>query len=77
MIVYLSELKELMNERLLTTPNEQREKIEYMRELIAREKSNNEVIKKLKEEQSQVLADKDKDVWFQLKENYNIIIIIW
>ena len=33
-----------MNERLLTTPNEQREKIEYMRELIAREKSNNEVI---------------------------------
>jgi hypothetical protein len=62
LVVYLSELKDLMNERLLTTPNEQREKIDYMRELIAREKSNKEIIKKLREEQSQVLADKDKDV---------------
>jgi hypothetical protein len=62
LILYLSELKDLMNERLLTTPNEQREKIEYLKELIAREKSNNDVIKKLREEQSQVLADKDKDV---------------
>lgn len=62
LIGYLNELKELMHERLLTTPNEQREKMDYLRELIAREKSNNEMIKKLKDEQSQVLADKDKDI---------------
>ncbi len=33
-----------------------------MKELLIREKVNNDLIKKLKEEQANALADKDKDV---------------
>lgn len=57
-----SEIKEIMNERLLITPTEQNEKLEYLKELLIREKSNNDLIKKLKEEQALALADKDKDI---------------
>ena len=57
-----------MLEKLLTTPNEQNEKIEYLRELLIREKSNSELIKKLKDEQSIALADKDKEVILNLKK---------
>ncbi len=56
------EAKEILLEKLLTTPNEQNEKIEYLKELLIREKSNSELIKKLKDEQSIALADKDKEV---------------
>lgn len=56
------EIKVITRERLLTTPNEEREKLEYLKELLAREKSNNEAIKKLKVEQGLGLADKDKDI---------------
>lgn len=59
----LNELKEILNERLLTTPNEQKEKVEYLKELLLREKSNNELIKKLKDEQAVALADKEKEVF--------------
>ncbi len=58
----LNEVKDLMNDRLLTTPIEQKEKIEYLKELIQREKANNELIKKLKEEQAAAIADKEKEV---------------
>ena len=51
-----------MNERLLITPHEQKEKIEYLNELIIREKANSELVKKLKEEQSIAIADRDKEV---------------
>ena len=60
------EAKEILLEKLLTTPNEQNEKIDYLRELLIREKSNNELIKKLKDEQSIALADKDKEVFLSI-----------
>lgn len=57
-----AEIKEITNERLLITPNEQKEKLEYLKELLIREKANNDLIKKLREEQNLGLADKDKDI---------------
>ena len=57
-----NEIKGITVERLLITPNEQKEKHEYLKELLIREKTNNELIKKLKVEQGLALADKDKDV---------------
>jgi organic radical activating enzyme len=60
--VLLHETKEIMLERLLISPNEQKEKIEYLNELLLREASNNEIIKKLKEEQKNALDDKDKEI---------------
>lgn len=53
-----------MHERLLTTPNEQKEKTEYLKELLLREKTNNELIKKLLEEQAQCSAEKEREVIF-------------
>ncbi len=55
-------MKDITHEKLLITPNEQKEKLEYLKELLIREKANNDLIKKLKEEQALALADKDKDV---------------
>ena len=55
-------MKDIILERLLTTPHEQREKIDYLKELLQREKINKELIKKLKEEQVQSIADKEKEV---------------
>lgn len=57
-----NEVREITNERLLITPNEQKEKLEYLKELLIREKANNDLIKKLKEEQNLALEDKDKDI---------------
>lgn len=57
-----NELRDIILERLLITPNEQKEKLEYLKELLMRERANNELIKKLREEQSSALADKDKEV---------------
>lgn len=57
-----NEIKSITNERLLITPHEEKEKYEYLKELLIREKTNNELIKKLKDEQDLALADKDKDI---------------
>lgn len=51
-----------MHEKLLTTPIEQKEKTEYLKELLIREKTNNELIKKLKDEQAQAQAEKEREV---------------
>lgn len=58
----LTEIKEIMHERLLTTPHEQKEKTEYLKELLIREKANNELIRKLKDELALAVAEKDKEV---------------
>jgi hypothetical protein len=58
----LNEVREIVHERLLTTPNEQKEKTEYLKELLLREKTNNELIRKLKDELAQAQAEKDKEV---------------
>lgn len=61
----LNEVKEIMHEKLLTTPHEQKEKTEYLKELLIREKANNELIRKLKDELAQAIAEKDKEVNLQ------------
>ncbi|CAF1083008.1 unnamed protein product, partial [Brachionus calyciflorus] len=58
----MNELKDVLNERLLTTPNEQREKIDYLKELLLREKTNNELIQKLNDELNAAMADKEKEI---------------
>jgi hypothetical protein len=60
----LSEIREIIHERLLVTPLEQKQKIEYIKELILKEKTNNELIKKLKEEVNLATLNKDKEVRF-------------
>ncbi len=60
----LAEIREIIYERLLVTPLEQKQKIEYIKELILKEKTNNELIKKLKEEVHLATMSKDKDVCF-------------
>ena len=47
---------------MLITPYEHQEKMDCLKELLIREKANNDLIKKLKEEQNAALADKDKEV---------------
>jgi transcription initiation factor TFIIIB Brf1 subunit/transcription initiation factor TFIIB len=59
-----------MHEKLLTTPIEQKEKTEYLKELLIREKTNNELIKKLKDEQAQAQAEKEREVNFDLYNYY-------
>jgi hypothetical protein len=68
----LNEAKDVLHERLLTTPTEQNEKLEYLKELLSREKANNELIKKLRDEQSVCLAEKDKEVILSLFKNIKI-----
>jgi hypothetical protein len=58
----LHELKDVLYERLLTTPNEQKEKIEYLKELILRDKINSEMVKKLSDELAQNRSEKEKEV---------------
>lgn len=58
----MTEIKEIMHERLLTTPHEHKEKTEYLKELLIREKANNELIRKLKDELALAVAEKDKEV---------------
>ncbi len=62
----MHELKDLLYERLLTTPNEQKEKIEYLKELILRDKINSEMVKKLSDELAQNTNEKEKEVTFLL-----------
>ena len=60
---------------MLITPNEQKEKLEYLKELLIREQANNDLIRKLKEEQSLGLADKDKDELNQLRQQFQTLVL--
>lgn len=51
-----------MHERLLITPVEQKEKIDYLSELVQREKANNELIRKLRDEQAAAQAEKEREI---------------
>ncbi len=64
-----NEIKLITQDRLLTTPNEEKEKMEYLKELLIREKANSEIIKKLKAEEALALADKDRDVRLALSRH--------
>ena len=72
-----TEVRDMMHERLLTTPAEQKEKIEYVKELLVREKTNNELIKRLKDELNQALSNKEKEVGFILVSIGQKIVFIF
>lgn len=65
MILYLKDLKGFILERLLTTPLEEKEKMEYLQEISVREKKNREVMEKLSTELEGELAEKDTEVSIQ------------
>lgn len=57
-----TEVRSIIHDRLLTTPVEQKEKIEYIKELLLREKTNNEIIKKLQEELRIAFDNKQEEI---------------
>ncbi len=61
-----------MHERLLTTPAEQKEKIEHVKELLVREKANNELIRKLKDELNLAQGNKEREVTFIIPNRFFI-----
>jgi IQ domain-containing protein D len=57
-----AEVRVIIHDRLLTTPVEKKEKIEYIKELLLREKTNNEIIKKLQEELRVAFENKQEEI---------------
>ncbi|XP_002732097.1 dynein regulatory complex protein 10-like [Saccoglossus kowalevskii] len=61
-IGYLNELREIIFEKLLTTPHEETKKDDYLKEITVREKKNSEVIKKLEGELESANDEKDEEI---------------
>lgn len=66
LIQYLNELKEILLNKLLTTPEEERERMDYIQEISLRERNNAAIIEKLEEELRAAMADKDEEVGPQM-----------
>lgn len=61
-ITYLNELKDILMNKLLTTPEEEKERMEYLQEISKRERNNAAIIDKLETELKAAQDDKDEDV---------------
>ena len=61
-IAYLNELKDILMHKLLTTPVEEGERNDFIREIMEREKHNRSVIAKLDVDLSSAIADKEAEV---------------
>lgn len=62
LIRYLNELKEILLHKLLTTPEEESERMDYIKEVSKRERNNAAVIEKLEDELRAAIGDKDEEV---------------
>ena len=62
LITYMNELKEILLNKLLTTPEEEKERMEYLQEISKRERNNAAVIDKLEVELKAAQDDKDDEV---------------
>ncbi|XP_069135643.1 dynein regulatory complex protein 10-like [Argopecten irradians] len=62
LIQYLNELKEILLNKLLTTPEEESERMDYIQEISLRERNNAAIIEKLEEELRAAMADKDEEI---------------
>lgn len=71
MIGYMRDLRSFILERLLTTPLEEKEKTDYLREITIRERKNSEVIKKLSAELQEAIEDKDMKVDLESRPLYS------
>lgn len=63
MVFFMNELKDILMNKLLTTPEEEKERMEYIHEVSLRERNNAVVIEKLEVELKAALADKEEEVF--------------
>lgn len=61
-ITYMNELKDILLNKLLTTPEEEKERMEYLQEISKRERNNAAIIEKLETELKAAQDDKDEEV---------------
>ena len=64
LVQYLQELREILRHKLLTTPEEERERMAYLDEISKRERQNAVIIEKLEGELKEKNDDKDEEVCF-------------
>lgn len=62
LITYMGELRDILLNKLLTTPEEEKERMEYLQEISKRERNNAAVIEKLEAELKAAQDDKDEEV---------------
>ena len=62
LVQYLQELREILRHKLLTTPEEERERMAYLNEISKRERQNAVIIEKLEGELKEKNDDKDEEV---------------
>jgi len=65
LITYMSELKDILMNKLLTTPEEESERTAYLQEISKRERNNAAVIDKLETELKAAQDDKDEEIMLQ------------
>ena len=58
----MNDLREIMRERLLTSPHEKKEQKKYIKDVIAREKKTNVTMEKLQMGYGEALKDKEDEV---------------
>ncbi|KAL4223496.1 hypothetical protein ACF0H5_016967 [Mactra antiquata] len=61
-IDYLKELKDILLNKLLTTPEEEKERMDYLQEISKRERNNAAIIEKMEAELKAAQDDKDEEV---------------
>lgn len=61
-ITYMNELKDILLNKLLTTPEEEKERMEYLQEISKRERNNAAIIEKLETELKAAQDDKDEEI---------------
>ena len=62
LITHMSELRDILLNKLLTTPEEEKERMEYLQEISKRERNNAAIIEKLEAELKAAQDDKDEEV---------------
>ena len=62
MLSYMKDLKEILLNKLLTTPEEEKERMTYIQEVSQRERNNAAIIAKMEEELQAAVADKEEEV---------------
>lgn len=62
LIMCMNELKDILMNKLLTTPEEEKERTEYLQEISKRERNNAAIIEKLEAELKAAQDDKDEEI---------------
>lgn len=62
MLQYMKDLKEILLNKLLTTPEEEKERMAYIQQVSQRERNNAAIIAKMEEELQAAVADKEEEM---------------